>query len=52
MFADNEAAPVTSTSWVYSGPAFVPGRTYYWFVLGLANGDASRTISQVWSFKA
>lgn len=52
VFADNEAAPVTTNSWVYSGPAFVPGRTYYWFVLGLANGDNSRTISQVWSFKA
>lgn len=52
VFASNEAARVTGTSWVYSGPALVSGRTYYWFVLGLANGDSSRTISQVASFKA
>lgn len=52
IFASNETARVSGTSWVYNGPALVSGHTYYWFVLGLANGDSSRTISQVASFKA
>jgi hypothetical protein len=51
-YASNETSRVSGTSWVYDGPALVSGRTYYWFVLGLANSDSSRTISQIASFKA
>lgn len=49
---DNESAPSGGTSVTYNGPSLQSGRTYYWFVMGSANGGASRTISQVGSFKA
>lgn len=48
-----ESAIVTGTSVDYStfgGPSLTPGRTYYYLILGLANGTASRTISEVRSF--
>ena len=36
----------------YVGPALTSGHTYYYVVLGLANGNASRTISPIGSFSA
>lgn len=39
-------------SQVYSGPSLTSGRTYYYVVLGLANSNASRTISVIGSFVA
>ncbi len=48
-----ESAIITGTSVNYStfgGPSLTPGRTYYYFILGLANGTASRTISEVRTF--
>jgi hypothetical protein len=47
---NTEQATTTGTSQVYTGPALQTGHTYYYIVLGLANGDASRTISQIGSF--
>lgn len=48
-----ESAIITGTSVNYSsfgGPTLNSGRTYYYFILGLANGNASRTISEVRTF--
>ncbi|MEJ5172066.1 MAG: hypothetical protein WHU10_13850, partial [Fimbriimonadales bacterium] len=42
----------TGTSVSYDGPRLAPGRRYYFLVLGVANGTASRTISDVGSFVA
>lgn len=49
---DNLSDPVSGTSLTYTGPSLEPGRTYYYLVLGTANGGSSRTISQVGSFQA
>ncbi|HXH60850.1 MAG TPA: carboxypeptidase-like regulatory domain-containing protein [Fimbriimonadaceae bacterium] len=49
---DNLADPATGTSYVYNGPSLEIGRTYYYLVLGQANGGSSRTISQIGSFQA
>ncbi len=49
---DNLASPVAGTSLTYAGPSLEAGRTYYYLVLGTANGGSSRTISQVGSFQA
>jgi hypothetical protein len=49
---DNLDDPAFGTSYTYTGPSLVPGRTYYYLVLGQANGGASRTISQIGSFQA
>lgn len=46
----NSAAPATGTQVAYTGPGLTSGNTYYFVVVGLANGDASRTISEVGSF--
>lgn len=47
------SAPVSGSSLVYSGgPSLTFGHTYYVIVLGLANSDTSRSISQVVSFTA
>ena len=40
------------TSQAYTGPALVSGRRYYYMVLGLANSDDSRTISDLGEFVA
>jgi hypothetical protein len=45
-----QSAPTASTQLAYTGPALTPGHTYYYLVLGLANGNDSRTISRVGSF--
>lgn len=45
----NEANPTGNLSLAYSGPALA-SRTYYYLVLGIANGVDSRTISRVGSF--
>lgn len=49
-----ESAIVTGNSVQYAdfefGPSLQSGRTYYYLILGLANGTASRTISEVRSF--
>jgi len=37
-------------NYVYDGPTLQSGRTYYYIVLGTANGGESRTISQVGTF--
>jgi len=50
-FWDNENAPVTGTSVDYTGPGLVSGHTYYYVVLGSANGGSSRTISEIGSFQ-
>lgn len=47
---NNEGSPTASTSLAYSGPALESGRTHYYLVLGLANGNKSRTISGLVSF--
>jgi hypothetical protein len=41
---------VNGLSWVYNGPSLQVGRTYYYIVLGTANGGSSRTISQIGTF--
>ncbi|QYK52512.1 MAG: carboxypeptidase regulatory-like domain-containing protein [Fimbriimonadaceae bacterium] len=41
---------VGGTSWTYSGPVLQSGRTYYYLIVGTANGLSSRTISQVGTF--
>lgn len=47
---NNEGAPTASTNLAYSGPVLEAGRTHYYMVLGLANGNKSRTISGLVSF--
>lgn len=51
---NNESSPVGGTSLNYNRTSnvggFVSGQTYYYIVLGLANGTASRTLSPVQSF--
>ena len=51
---NNQSSPTTSSSLTYdriSNPNnLVLGRTYYYLVLGLANGNSSRTLSPVYSF--
>lgn len=49
-YADNANNPTTGLSWTYNGPPLEPGRTYYYVVLGLANGFDSRTISEIGTF--
>lgn len=48
---DNLSDPAFGTSYTYDGPSLVPGRTYYYLVLGMANGGGSRTLSQIGSFQ-
>jgi hypothetical protein len=48
---NNAANPATGTSVVYNGNPLQAGGTYYYVVVGLANNDESRTISQIGSFK-
>jgi len=48
---DNSGSPTTGTSLNYGGPALVGGHTYFYVVLGLANGGSSRTISEIGSFQ-
>lgn len=43
---DNEQNRASGTSVVYNGPALSKG-TYYYVVVGVANNDESRTVSQV-----
>lgn len=47
---NTENNPTAGNSQVYNGPALQTGRTYYYIVLGTANGTSSRTISQIGSF--
>lgn len=49
---DSFASTILGTSYVYDGPSLEPGRTYYYYVVGIANGFDSITISQVDSFIA
>lgn len=49
---DNSGAPVGGTELTYGGPALQSGHRYYFVVLGLANSDFSRTISEVGTFVA
>jgi len=49
---NNESSPTAGTSLVYSGPSLISGHRYYYVVLGLANGDDSRTISLIDDFVA
>lgn len=46
----NESARATGTQVNYSGPSLQSGQRYYYMILGLANGDFSRTVSRVESF--
>lgn len=46
----NESSPSTTSSVNYSGPSLIPGRTYYYLVLGLSGDNTNRTISQVRTF--
>jgi hypothetical protein len=48
---DNLSDPAFGTSYGYDGPNLLSGRTYYYLVLGTANGGASRTLSQIGSFQ-
>lgn len=47
---DNSANRTSATSVVYGGPSLQSGQTYYCLVVGFANNDDSRTISQIISF--
>jgi hypothetical protein len=47
-----QSARVTGTQTTYNGSALQSGHRYYYLVLGLANSDTSRTITQVDSFIA
>ncbi len=47
---NNEANPTASLSINYAGPSLQKGHTYYYFVMGLANSNTSRTISAVQTF--
>jgi hypothetical protein len=47
---NTEGTTISGSSVVVPNIGLVRGRTYYWLVLGLANGTDSRTISQVQSF--
>jgi hypothetical protein len=42
----------TGTSYEYNGPALLPGKRYYYIVVGFANDDFSRSISRVGEFVA
>ncbi|MBS1724006.1 MAG: carboxypeptidase regulatory-like domain-containing protein [Armatimonadetes bacterium] len=48
---NNSGNRATGTSATYTGPPLTAGQTYYYVVVGLANNDDSRTISQIASFK-
>jgi hypothetical protein len=48
---DNLDDPAFGTSYTYFGPPLISNRTYYYLVLGTANGSASRTISRIGSFQ-
>lgn len=48
---NNGANRATGTSVVYNGAGLNVGQTYYYVVVGLANNDESRTISQIGSFQ-
>ncbi len=43
----NSASPSATSTVTYTGPTLQSGHTYYWFVVGMADGGASRTISQI-----
>ncbi|MCE9558075.1 MAG: carboxypeptidase-like regulatory domain-containing protein [Armatimonadetes bacterium] len=47
---NNGTARTQNTQLTYNGAALVEGKTYYYVVLGLSNGDDSRTLSTVGSF--
>ena len=47
---NNEGSPTSSLFLDYGGPTPPPGQTYYVIVLGLANGNTSRTISGLQTF--
>jgi hypothetical protein len=47
-----QSAFTANTSIQYTGPVLIPGHTYYYVVLGVANGNDSRTLSEVGSFVA
>lgn len=51
---NNESSPISGNTFVYNrttNPAgLVQGRTYFYLVLGLANSNSSRTLSQVGTF--
>lgn len=47
---DNADSPTTQSSLPYTGPALSPGHTYYYVVVGSANGGTSRTVSEIGSF--
>ena len=49
---DNSASPTTNTQLTYTGPSLQSGHRYFYLVLGLANGQGSRTISVVDDFVA
>ncbi|MBL8065707.1 MAG: carboxypeptidase regulatory-like domain-containing protein [Chthonomonadaceae bacterium] len=48
---DNSSNRASGTSVVYSGPVLEQGKVYYFVVIGFANNDDSRTISQIGSFR-
>lgn len=49
---DNHLTPANGNSYVYDGPSLTSGNTYYYVVVGVANSNRSRTISDVGSFVA
>lgn len=49
---DTSGSPTAGTSQTYTGPALVPGKRYYYVVLGLANNQDSRTLSIIGDFIA
>lgn len=49
---NNSGSPTGNLQLAYSGPSLQSGRRYYYVVLGLANSQSSRTISEVGEFVA
>ncbi|MCO5296317.1 MAG: carboxypeptidase-like regulatory domain-containing protein [Fimbriimonadaceae bacterium] len=49
---NNESTRTTNNYADYTGPGLQSGRRYYYVVLGLANDDDSRTISEIGEFVA
>lgn len=47
---NNQSSPTSNLTLTFTNPGLVRGRTYYYLVLGLANSNRSRTISQVGQF--
>ncbi len=48
---NNSSNRATGNSVIYNGSGLTSGVTYYYIIIGFANNDSSRTISQIGSFR-